>query len=85
MTSYSNQRVDGQSSDPEDGDGNTSHHDVHDDILVLEFLRTSMVPGMVSVKERNRVFQRARRYQLEGTHILRMWEDGRVQIVPHPA
>jgi hypothetical protein len=38
VTSYSNQRVDGQSSDPEVGDGSTGHHDVHDDTLVLEFL-----------------------------------------------
>ncbi len=68
MTSYSSQRVDGQSSDPEVGDGSTGHHDVHDDTLVLEFLRTSMVPGMVSAKERDRVLQRARKYQLKGTH-----------------
>ncbi len=85
MTSYSSQRVDGQSSDPEVGDGSTSHHDVHDDTLVLEFLRTNMVPSMVSAKERNRVLQRTRRYRLEGTHILRVWEDGRVWIVPHLA
>jgi hypothetical protein len=70
MTSYSSQRVDGQSSDPEVGDGSTGHHDVHDDTLVLDFLRTNMVPNMVSAKERDRVFQRAKRYQLEGTHIL---------------
>ncbi len=57
MTSYSNQRANGQSSDPKVGDGSTSHHDVHDDTLALEFLRTSMVPGMVCAKERNRVFQ----------------------------
>jgi hypothetical protein len=85
VTSYSSQRVDGQSSDLEVGDGSTGHHDVHDDTLVLEFLRISMVPGMVSAKERDCVLQRARRYWLEGTHILRVWEDGRVRIVPHPA
>jgi hypothetical protein len=55
MASYSTQRVDGQSSDPEVGDGSTDHHDVHDDTLVLEFLWTSMVPGMVNAKERDRV------------------------------
>ncbi len=85
MTSYSSQRVDGQSSNPQVGDGSTGHHDVHDDTLVLEFLHTNMVPCMVSAKERDRVLQRARRYRLEGTHILRMWEDGRVRIIPHPA
>jgi hypothetical protein len=85
VTSYSSQRVDGQFSNPEVGDGSTSHHDVHDDTLVLEFLWTSMVPGMVSAKERDCVLQRAKRYWLEGTHILRVWEDGKVRIVPHPA
>jgi hypothetical protein len=57
VTSYSSQRVNGQSSDPEVGDGSTGHHDVHDDTLVLEFLQTSMVSGMVSAKERDRVLQ----------------------------
>ncbi len=55
VTSYFSQRVDGQSLDPEVGDGNTSHHDVHDDTLVLEFLRNNMVLGMVSARERVRV------------------------------
>jgi hypothetical protein len=55
VTSYYSQRVDGESLDPKVGDGSTGHHDVHDDTLVLEFLRTSMVPGMVSAKERDRV------------------------------
>jgi hypothetical protein len=82
VTSYFSQRVDGQSSDLEVGDGSTDHHDVHDDTLVLEFLQTSMVPGMVNAKEKDRVFQRTRRYWLEGTHILQVWEDGKVRIVP---
>jgi hypothetical protein len=43
-----------------------------------------MVPSMVSAKEKDRVFQQARKYRLEGTHILRVWEDGMVRIVPHP-
>jgi hypothetical protein len=57
MTSYFSQKVDGQSSNPEVGDGSTGHHDVHDDTLVLKFLWTSMVLGMVSAKERDRVLQ----------------------------
>jgi hypothetical protein len=85
VTSYSSQRVDGQSSNPKVGDGSTNHHDVHDDTLVLEFLRTSMVPSMVNAKERDCVLQRARRFWLERTHIFRVWEDGRVRIVPHLA
>jgi len=85
VTSYSSQRVDGQSSYHEVKDGNTGHHDVHDGTLVLEFLRTNMVLGMVSAKERNHVLQQAKRYWLEGTHIFRVWKDGKVRIVPHPA
>ncbi len=84
VTSYSSQKVDGQSLDPEVGDGSIDHHDVHDDTLVLEFLRTSMVSNMVNAKERDRVLQQAKRYRLEGTHILQVWEDGKVRIVLHP-
>jgi hypothetical protein len=69
VTSYFSQRVDDQSLNLEVGDGNTNHHDVHDDTLVLEFLQTNMVPSMVSAKERGRVLQRAKRYRLKGTHI----------------
>ncbi len=57
MTSYSSQRVDGQSSNPEVRDGSTSHHDVHDDTLVLEFLRTNMVLSMVNAKEKDHILQ----------------------------
>jgi len=55
VTSYFSQRVDGKFSDPEVGDGSIGRHDVHDDTLVLEFLRTSVVQGMVNAKERGRV------------------------------
>jgi hypothetical protein len=41
-----------------------------------------MVPCMVSAKERDCVLQRPRRYWLEGTHILRVWKDGNVRIIP---
>ncbi len=51
---------------------------------MLELLRSSMVSSMVNAKERDRVLQRVKRYWLEGTHILRVWEDGKVWIVPHP-
>jgi hypothetical protein len=74
--------MEGQSSDLEVGDASTCHHDVHDDTLVLEFLRTSMGPDMVNAKKRYCVLQRVKRYWLEGTHILRVWEDGKVRIVP---
>ncbi|OAE30677.1 hypothetical protein AXG93_1422s1010 [Marchantia polymorpha subsp. ruderalis] len=79
LTSYSSQRVDSQSSDPEVEDGGVDQRDVHDDALVLEFLRTSMVPGTVGAKEQVRVLQLAKRYLLEGSHVLRVWKDGTVQ------
>ncbi|OAE32097.1 hypothetical protein AXG93_2573s1060 [Marchantia polymorpha subsp. ruderalis] len=85
LTSYSSQRVDGQSSDLEVEDGDVDQRDVHDDALVLEFIRTSMVPCTVGAKEQNCVLQRAKRYQLEGSHVLRVWEEGMVRVVPHPA
>jgi hypothetical protein len=44
-----------------------------------------MVLSMVNAKERNYVLQLAKRYWLKGTHILRVWEDGKVRIIPHLA
>ncbi|CAM6086541.1 unnamed protein product [Calypogeia fissa] len=89
VASYSSQGVDVGPpyplGDPEDGGGDTDQRDVHHDQMVLEFLRTSMVPGLASAKEKDRVFQRAKRYRLEGRHILRVWEDGRVRVIPHPS
>ncbi|OAE23782.1 hypothetical protein AXG93_3340s1090 [Marchantia polymorpha subsp. ruderalis] len=57
LTSYSSQRVDGQSSDLEVEDGGMDQRDVHDDALVLEFLRTNMVSGTMDAKERDCVQQ----------------------------
>ncbi|OAE18352.1 hypothetical protein AXG93_2727s1180 [Marchantia polymorpha subsp. ruderalis] len=84
LTSCSSQRVDVQSSDIEVEDGGMNQRDVHDDALVLKFLRTSMVPCTVGAKEQDRVLQRAKRYRLERSHVLWVWEDGRIQVVPHP-
>ncbi|CAM6101666.1 unnamed protein product [Calypogeia fissa] len=62
---YSSQGVDVGPSyplgDPEDGGGDTDERDVHHDQMVLEFLRTSIVLGLASAKEKDRVFQRAKR------------------------
>ncbi|OAE27650.1 hypothetical protein AXG93_3337s1130 [Marchantia polymorpha subsp. ruderalis] len=44
-----------------------------------------MVPGRVGAKEGDRVLQRAKRSRLEGSHVLRVWENGRIRVVPHPA
>ncbi|CAM6122949.1 unnamed protein product [Calypogeia fissa] len=89
VASYSSQGVDvGPSKglpDPEDGGSDTDQRDVHHDEMVLEFLRTGMVPGLASAKERDRVSQRARRYRLVRRHIVRVWEDGRVRVIPHPS
>lgn len=85
MTSCFSQRVDDQSLDPEVEDGATDQRDIHDDALVLELLRTSMVQGTVGAKEQHRVLQRAKRYRLEGSHVLQVWEYGKVRVVLHPA
>ncbi|OAE18888.1 hypothetical protein AXG93_3022s1120 [Marchantia polymorpha subsp. ruderalis] len=42
-------------SDPKVEDDNTQKHDIHNDALVLEFIRPSMVLGTVYAKERDRV------------------------------
>lgn len=85
LTSYFSQRVDDHSSDLDIEDGVMDKRDIHNDALVLKFLRTSMVPDTVGAKERDRVHQRAKRYRLEEAHVLRVWEDGKIQVVPHPA
>ncbi|OAE35993.1 hypothetical protein AXG93_93s1320 [Marchantia polymorpha subsp. ruderalis] len=85
LTSYFSQRMDDKSSDHEVDNDATDQRDIHDDALVLEFLRTSMVPCIVGVNERDRILQRTKRYRLEGAHVLRMWEDSVIRLVLLPA
>lgn len=72
LASYSSQRVDGQSSDFEVEDGGMNQRDIHNKALVLEFLRTSMVSGIVNVKEGDHVLERAKSYWLEEEHVLQV-------------
>lgn len=53
--------------------------------MVMEYLRTGTMVGMLDAKERDRILQRARRFRCEGRHILRVWEDGKVRVVPVPS
>ena len=85
MSSYSGQRVDDQVADLEVQDDISDQRDVHEDTHLMTFLRTGRIPCIVDAKERDRVVQRARRYRLEGRHVLRVWDDGRVRIVPSVA
>ena len=55
---------------------------MHEDAHLMTFLRTGRIPDIVDAKEHDRVVQRARRYCLEGRHVLCVWDDGRVRIVP---
>lgn len=72
LTSYSNQRVDGESLDLELEDGVMNQRDIHNDALVLKFLRTSMVVGIMSAKEQDHVLQHAKKYQLKVTYVLQV-------------
>ncbi len=71
--------------DPDVQEEDTDQQDVHVDALVMTFLRTGEVSGTIGAKERDRVLQRARRYRLKGRHVLRVWKDGKVRVVPPPA
>ncbi|CAM6093840.1 unnamed protein product [Calypogeia fissa] len=89
MASYSSQGVDVGPSyplgDPEDEGGDTNQRDVHHNEMMLEFLHTGMVPSLADAKEKDCVFRRAKRHCLEGRHILQVWKDGRVLVIPHPS
>ncbi|OAE22731.1 hypothetical protein AXG93_2035s1120 [Marchantia polymorpha subsp. ruderalis] len=85
LTSCSNQRVDDQSLDPKVEGGATDQREFHDAALMLEFLRTNMVPDTVGAKGRDCVLQRSKRYRLERLHVFRVWKDDRVRVVPHQA
>lgn len=72
VVSLSSQGVDGESSDFRDEDGSTDQRDIHDDVMVMEYLWTSVVVSTVCAKERDRVLQRANRFRHEGKHVLRV-------------
>jgi len=71
--------------DPESSEDSTSGKDIYDDKIVVEYLCNNAIAGIVGAKERDRILQRAKRFHWEGSHILWLWEDGRVRLVPHPS
>ena len=75
-------RPSADSADPEVSGEESGGHDIHADSDVVMYLRTGSIPGMVNAKERDRILQCAKRFRWEGSHILRVWDDGRVRVVP---
>ncbi|KAL3688002.1 hypothetical protein R1sor_014311 [Riccia sorocarpa] len=84
FVSLSSQQVDVATPMDEDGELLASQRDIHDDVMVMEYLRTGIVVSTASTKERDHVLQRAKRFKWEGKHIFRVWADGRVRVVPVP-
>jgi hypothetical protein len=68
--------------DPESSEDSTGGRDIYDDVVVVEYLCHGALVGTIGAKERDRILQRAKRFRWEGSHILRLWEDGRVRLVP---
>lgn len=48
--------MDGQSLNLKIEDDDMDERDIHDDVLILDFLRTTMVPSTMNAKEWDRVF-----------------------------
>ena len=63
----------------------TSRRDIHDDALVLEYLRIGGISSTIGTKERDRILQRAKRFRWEKGLVLRVWEEGQVCVIPHPS
>jgi hypothetical protein len=59
--------------------------DIYEDGPVLEYLRSMELPNEVTSKERDRILQRAIRFEWEGVHLLRKIPDGRKRVVPKPS
>jgi hypothetical protein len=71
--------------DPESSGDLTRGRDIHRDVLVMEYLRSGTLARTIGAKERDWILQRAKRFKWEGSHMLRLWEDGRVRLVPQPS
>ena len=58
--------------------------DVYIDSRVLSYLQTGELTTGLTTKDKDRILQRAKRFKWEGSHLLRIWKDGKVRIVPLP-
>ncbi|CAM6082514.1 unnamed protein product [Calypogeia fissa] len=75
----------GDAMDPESSEDSTGGRDVYEDAVVMHYLRTGVVVGIVGAKERDRILQRAKRFRWEGSHVVRLLVNGQVWLVPHPS
>jgi hypothetical protein len=68
--------------DPESSEDLTWGHDIYSDVLVIEYLCSGTLARTIGAKERDQILQRAKRFKWEGSHMLTLWKDGRVRLVP---
>ena len=73
-------RTSGDSLDLEHSGEETGSRDIIDDEYLLMYLRTGIIVGAADSRERDRILQRAKRFRLEGSHVLRVWGDGRERL-----
>lgn len=64
--------IDQVSEDPEASNEQGGAKDIHEDSVVLDYLRTGDTATTVTAKERDQILQRAKRFKWEGTHLLRV-------------
>jgi hypothetical protein len=50
----------------------------------MEYLRSGTLAGTIGAKERDWILQKAKRFKWEGSRMVKIWEDGRVRLVPQP-
>jgi hypothetical protein len=57
--------------DLESNEDLTWGRDIYSDVLVMEYLHSGTLAGIIGAKERDRILQRAKRFKWEGSHMLR--------------
>jgi hypothetical protein len=70
--------------DAVDGEKSGGTKDIFEDVDVMKYLKDGEVKVTWSIKERDRVLQRAKRFVWERTHLLRLWPDGTKSVMPAP-
>jgi len=58
--------------------------DIFGDAQMLTYLQLGELDVGLTFKEKDRVLQKAKRYHWKGKHLLKIWQDGHVQVVPWP-
>ena len=57
---------------------------MYDDSGILSYLQTGELTAGLTTKDKYRILQQAKRFKWEGSHLLRIWKDRKVGIVPLP-